>query len=140
VTLASRIAGRFFRLPPRTNRVTVERDIKVPMPDGTFLLTDHYAPIGAEPRKQALNDQVSDQGKSDREVRRCLKRHLPRRIFELLQRVESLYERHRRSELRLGRSETSFCRGMTLTAAVLRTRHALVSRPGGSASTHNASQ
>jgi uncharacterized protein len=54
VTLASRIAGRFFRLPPPTNRVSVKRDIKVPMPDGTVLLADHYAPIGAEPRPTIL--------------------------------------------------------------------------------------
>lgn len=30
------------------------------------------------------------EGKSDREIRRCLKRHLARRIFKLLQRVDSL--------------------------------------------------
>jgi hypothetical protein len=30
------------------------------------------------------------EGKSDREIRRCLKRHLMRRLFKLLQRVDSL--------------------------------------------------
>ena len=30
------------------------------------------------------------EGKSDREIRRCLKRHLARRLFKLLQRVDSL--------------------------------------------------
>lgn len=30
------------------------------------------------------------EGKSDREIRRCLKRHLARRIFKLLQRIDSL--------------------------------------------------
>jgi transposase len=30
------------------------------------------------------------EGKSDREIRRCLKRHLARRIFHLLQGVDSL--------------------------------------------------
>jgi len=30
------------------------------------------------------------EGKSDREIRRCLKRHLARRIFKLLQRVDDL--------------------------------------------------
>jgi hypothetical protein len=29
------------------------------------------------------------EGKSDREIRRCLKRHLARRLFKLLQRVDS---------------------------------------------------
>jgi hypothetical protein len=41
-------------LPPPTNRVAIERDIKVPMSDGIFLFTDHYAPIGAEPRPTIL--------------------------------------------------------------------------------------
>jgi len=54
VTLASRVAGRFFRLPPPTHRVTLERDIKVPMPDGIFLLTDHYAPVDPEARPTIL--------------------------------------------------------------------------------------
>ncbi len=30
------------------------------------------------------------EGRSDREIRRCLKRHLARRIFKLLQRVDNL--------------------------------------------------
>jgi uncharacterized protein len=32
----------------RTNEVNVERDVKVPMPDGVVLLTDVYHPVGVE--------------------------------------------------------------------------------------------
>jgi len=37
-----------------------------------------------------MRDWRRTEGKSDREIRRCLKRHLVRRIFKLLQRVDSL--------------------------------------------------
>ena len=33
---------------PRTNEVTVEHDVKVPMPDGVALLTDVYHPVGVD--------------------------------------------------------------------------------------------
>ena len=54
MTLTSRIARRVLRLRPPTNRITIERDLKVPMPDGIVLLADHYAPIAAEPRPTIL--------------------------------------------------------------------------------------
>lgn len=41
MTLASRLAGRLFRLSAPTHKVTVERDIPVSMPDGVTLLADH---------------------------------------------------------------------------------------------------
>lgn len=45
MTLLSRIIGWAFNLPPAETRdVVVERDLKVPMPDGAALLADHYYP------------------------------------------------------------------------------------------------
>ncbi|MFX1501687.1 MAG: CocE/NonD family hydrolase, partial [Promethearchaeota archaeon] len=36
-----------MKLPPaETHKILVERDIKVPMPDGVDLLADHYYPLG----------------------------------------------------------------------------------------------
>ncbi|GAC1482005.1 MAG: CocE/NonD family hydrolase [Candidatus Dormibacteria bacterium] len=49
MTLVSRLAGRFWGLPPARNEVTVERNLHVPMPDGIVLLADHYAPVGPGP-------------------------------------------------------------------------------------------
>src|SRR5262245_20561855 len=46
MTLASRIAARWYGLPPRTNGVRRERDVRVPMPDGAVLLADRYVPLG----------------------------------------------------------------------------------------------
>jgi putative CocE/NonD family hydrolase len=47
MTLISRFVGAFAKLPPtKTHAVTVERDLKVPMPDGVTLLADHYMPRG----------------------------------------------------------------------------------------------
>lgn len=37
--------GQLLRLPPARYDVIVERNIRVPMPDGVTLATDHYAPI-----------------------------------------------------------------------------------------------
>jgi putative CocE/NonD family hydrolase len=54
VSLASRVASRVLRLPAATNRVSVERDIKVAMPDGVVLLADHYSPVGTEQRPTIL--------------------------------------------------------------------------------------
>ena len=54
MTLASRVASRLLRLPPATNRVAVERDIKIAMPDGVVLLADHYSPLGTNRRPTVL--------------------------------------------------------------------------------------
>jgi putative CocE/NonD family hydrolase len=49
MTAMSRLAGRLAKLPPaETYDVLVERDLKVPMPDGVVLLADRYAPRGAD--------------------------------------------------------------------------------------------
>ena len=37
--------SRAWSLPPRRNRVAVERDVQVPMSDGTVLLATHYIPV-----------------------------------------------------------------------------------------------
>jgi hypothetical protein len=39
------LMARAWSLPPRRNRVAVERDLAVPMSDGTVLLADHYLPV-----------------------------------------------------------------------------------------------
>jgi putative CocE/NonD family hydrolase len=45
MSIVSRVMNRLFRLPPaKTYDVMVERDLKVPMSDGTVLLADHYHP------------------------------------------------------------------------------------------------
>lgn len=38
------LLARWFRLPPPQYKVVVERDLPVPMSDGTILRADHYAP------------------------------------------------------------------------------------------------
>src|ERR1700738_3848015 len=49
ITVLSRLVGRLAKLPAaETYDVIVERDLKVPMPDGVVLLADRYAPRGAE--------------------------------------------------------------------------------------------
>ena len=40
-----KLAARAWSLPPRRNRVMVERDVQVPMSDGTVLLATHYTPV-----------------------------------------------------------------------------------------------
>lgn len=40
------LIARLFGLPPPHNKVSVTKDIKVTMPDGVELMTDHYAPEG----------------------------------------------------------------------------------------------
>jgi predicted acyl esterase len=42
-----RLLARWLRLPPPRFAVEVTRGLPVPMPDGTRLLADHYAPRGA---------------------------------------------------------------------------------------------
>ncbi len=41
----SKVLSRAWSLPPQRNRVAVERDVHVPMSDGTVLLADHYIPV-----------------------------------------------------------------------------------------------
>ena len=49
MTLMSRIVGRLASLPPaHTHAVTVERDLRVPMPDGVVLLADRFVARGGE--------------------------------------------------------------------------------------------
>ncbi|WP_410639050.1 CocE/NonD family hydrolase [Amycolatopsis sp. lyj-346] len=43
--MISRLVERLLRLPaPATRRLVVQRDLRVPMPDGAELLADHWAP------------------------------------------------------------------------------------------------
>jgi uncharacterized protein len=42
---ASWLLSRAWSLPPQRNQVAVDRDLKVPMADGTVLLADHYIPV-----------------------------------------------------------------------------------------------
>src|SRR5260370_25005620 len=44
MTFASRFMGQALRFPPATSRVVLQRDLRVPMPDGAALLADRYAP------------------------------------------------------------------------------------------------
>jgi len=47
VSLATAVLRRAMRLPaPRTSRVTVDRDVAVPMTDGAVLRHDHHRPAG----------------------------------------------------------------------------------------------
>jgi uncharacterized protein len=39
------LMARAWSLPPRRNQVRVERDVQVPMSDGTVLLATHYIPV-----------------------------------------------------------------------------------------------
>ena len=49
MSIASRFMGRALKLPPASaHDLIVERDLRVPMPDGTVLLTDRYAPRGVD--------------------------------------------------------------------------------------------
>jgi putative CocE/NonD family hydrolase len=48
MSVASAVLGRVWGLPPRRNRVRVDRAVEVPMRDGVRLLADHYAPVTAE--------------------------------------------------------------------------------------------
>jgi len=44
-TAVSWTLSRAWSLPPQRNQVAVDRDLKVPMSDGTILLADHYIPL-----------------------------------------------------------------------------------------------
>ncbi len=49
MTIASSLLARLTRLPPAaTHDILVERDLRVPMPDGVALLADRYVPHGSE--------------------------------------------------------------------------------------------
>jgi len=49
VSLATAVLRRALRLPaPRAPRVSVDRDVAVPMPDGAVLRHDHHRPAGVE--------------------------------------------------------------------------------------------
>ena len=55
MSLVSRLTGWILKLPPaETYDIVIERDIKVPMPDGVVLLTDHYFPRGGEKRPTVI--------------------------------------------------------------------------------------
>ena len=41
--------SRAWSLPPQRNFVAIERNVQVPMSDGTVLLADHYLPITSRP-------------------------------------------------------------------------------------------
>jgi putative CocE/NonD family hydrolase len=43
--IGGKVIGRSWSLPRPRNRVLVERDVRVPMSDGTVLLADHYLPV-----------------------------------------------------------------------------------------------
>ena len=46
--------SRQLKVGPKRNKITIDRDLQVPMRDGTILLADHYAPVTAEPRATVL--------------------------------------------------------------------------------------
>ena len=50
----SRVLSRSWSLPPQRNFVAVERNLRVPMSDGTVLLADHYLPIISQPAATVL--------------------------------------------------------------------------------------
>jgi predicted acyl esterase len=41
----SKVLSRIWSLPRPRNQVMIERDVRVPMSDGTVLLADHYLPV-----------------------------------------------------------------------------------------------
>jgi putative CocE/NonD family hydrolase len=50
MSISSRLIGRLFDLPKaETYKITIERDVKVTMPDGIVLLADHYYPDKGKP-------------------------------------------------------------------------------------------
>ena len=50
----SKMLSRAWSLPPQRNFVAVERNVQVPMSDGTVLLADHYLPIITRPAATVL--------------------------------------------------------------------------------------
>lgn len=55
MTMISRLLGWALKLPPaETHDVVIDRDLRVPMPDGVELLADHYHPRGVDGRPTIL--------------------------------------------------------------------------------------
>jgi putative CocE/NonD family hydrolase len=55
MSIASALMARQAKLPAaETHNVSVERDLRIPMPDGVVLLADHYAPQGLGDRPTIL--------------------------------------------------------------------------------------
>jgi uncharacterized protein len=50
----SKMVSRAWSLPPQRTFVAIERDVQVPMSDGTVLLADHYLPITSRPAATVL--------------------------------------------------------------------------------------
>jgi uncharacterized protein len=50
----SKMLSRAWSLPPQRNFVAVERNVQVPMSDGTVLLADHYLPVTSQPAATVL--------------------------------------------------------------------------------------
>jgi len=50
----SKMVSRSWSLPPQRNFVAVERNVQIPMSDGTVLLADHYLPIISQPAATVL--------------------------------------------------------------------------------------
>jgi putative CocE/NonD family hydrolase len=50
----SKMLARAWSLPPQRNFVAIERNVQVPMSDGTALLADHYLPITSRPAATVL--------------------------------------------------------------------------------------
>jgi predicted acyl esterase len=50
----SKMLSRAWSLPPQRNFVAIERNVQVPMSDGTVLLADHYLPITSRPAATVL--------------------------------------------------------------------------------------
>jgi hypothetical protein len=50
----SKMLSRAWSLPPQRNFVAIERNVQVPMSDGTVLLADHYLPITSQPAATVL--------------------------------------------------------------------------------------
>jgi uncharacterized protein len=50
----SKMMSRAWSLPPQRTFVAVERNVQVPMSDGTVLLADHYLPITSQPAATVL--------------------------------------------------------------------------------------
>ena len=50
----SKVVSRAWSLPPPRNFVAIERNVQVPVSDGTVLLADHYLPITSQPAATVL--------------------------------------------------------------------------------------
>lgn len=59
MNLFRRVLARAFRLPPaETHDLQIERNLRIPMPDGVVLLADHYTPRALGPRPTILTRSV----------------------------------------------------------------------------------